>query len=84
MSNKPGISESLTTLRDEARVQLHLVSMDARAYWRELEDKLAALEHKLDENGGKLSEALAATEQELATKVKEYLKTHGNAAKSLL
>ncbi len=76
MSNTPKISESLSTLRDEACVQAHLLSMDARERWQELETKLAALETKLDQGGAKLSDSLAAAEHELEAKVREFLKTH--------
>ncbi len=80
MSNSTGIAESLTTLRDEARVQIHLMSMDAHAHWKDLETKLAAFETTLDQNGGKLSDSLATTARELMTKVEQFLKTHGTAA----
>ncbi len=80
MSNSTGIAESLTMLRDEVRVQLHLMSMDARAYWKELETKLAAFETTLDQNGGKLSDSLATTGRELTARVEEFLKAHRKAA----
>ena len=72
MSNTREISESLRMLRDEARVQLHLASLDARVKWQELEKKLAAFETELDRSGGKLSDSLAATERELVAKMKEF------------
>jgi len=41
MATKSEILNDLTMLRDEARVQAHLLSMDARKHWQALEKELS-------------------------------------------
>lgn len=42
----------LKKIRDEIRVKLHLASMDAKTYWKELEPRLEDLEQKIVHDGG--------------------------------
>ncbi len=46
---------SLTQLRDEIRVRLHLAQLDAKDKWQELETQLVSLEHKVTADGGVVS-----------------------------
>lgn len=43
--------DSLRAIRDEARVQAHLFSLDAKQRWQELEDGLLNLQGKLEQGG---------------------------------
>ena len=43
---------SLTQLRDEIRVRLHLAQLDAKDKWQELETQLASLEHRFASDSG--------------------------------
>jgi hypothetical protein len=68
--SKPGGDlTSLTQLRDEIRVRIHLAQMDARDKWQELEAQLASLEHRVATDGGTF---IGATTQ-LATELKQSL-----------
>ncbi len=60
---------SLTQLRDEIRVRVHLAQLDAKEKWDELETRLAGLEHRITTDGGKL---VGATTQ-LASELKQSL-----------
>jgi hypothetical protein len=60
---------SLTQLRDEIRVRLHLAQLDAKDKWQELESQLESLEHRVTADGGSV---LGATAQ-LAREVKQSL-----------
>ena len=56
---------SLTQLRDEIRVRVHLAQMDAKDKWQELETQLASLEHRVATEGGSLFGATSQLAQEL-------------------
>lgn len=58
---------ALYTARDEARVRLHLFSLDARQRWSELEARLFALEGKLQDG----AEVAASGLEAAAKKVRE-------------
>jgi hypothetical protein len=60
---------SLTQLRDEIRVRLHLAQLDAKEKWQELETQLESLEHRVTADGGTV---LGATAQ-LAREMKQSL-----------
>jgi hypothetical protein len=60
---------TLTQLRDEIRVRVHLAQLDAKDKWQELESQLASLEHRVTTDGGTL---LGATTQ-LARDLKQSL-----------
>jgi len=62
----------LMAKRDDARVRLHLLSMDGRQKWNELEDKVNALEHDLGERAGRSAEEQAEHVKALAHKVQEF------------
>jgi hypothetical protein len=56
---------SLTRLRDEIRVRLHLAQLDAKDKWQELETQLASLEHKVAADGGSVMGATAQLAKDL-------------------
>jgi hypothetical protein len=56
---------SLTQLRDEIRVRLHLAQLDAKDKWQELEGQLVSLEHRVAADGGSVLDATAQLAKEL-------------------
>ena len=68
--NHDGVElSSLTQLRDEIRVRVHLAQMDAKDKWQELETQLASLEHRVASEGG----ALVGATTQLAKELKQSL-----------
>jgi BMFP domain-containing protein YqiC len=61
------LKNALNTAREEARMRLHLFSLDARQKWSELEEKLFALENKLQSG----AEGAASGLEAAAKKVRE-------------
>jgi BMFP domain-containing protein YqiC len=66
----------LTAARDQMRVSLHLLSLDARQKWDELEGKILSLENKLGQEAESISEATALAAKELSGSVKEFVDHH--------
>jgi hypothetical protein len=56
---------SLSQLRDEIRVRVHLAQLDAKEKWQELETQLLGLEHKVTQDGGSIAGATAQLAKEL-------------------
>lgn len=63
---------SLTQLRDEIRVRVHLAQLDAKEKWDELETKLASLEHKVTSEGGSVLGATAQLAKELKQSLVDF------------
>jgi len=76
MSTQREILSDLTALRDEARIQLHLLSMDAKARWQEFEPQLESLMRELDTGAEKVSEATAASARRLTQDLKSFFRKH--------
>jgi CBS domain-containing protein len=76
--------EELTALRDEAKLQLHLLSMDARTRWNELEREIAALEEHANRDGEKAADALQETARRLTRTLSELMAGQVNHAVGLL
>ena len=76
MSTATKILTDLTMLRDEARIQLHLMSMDARDRWQELEKELSTLEQELNKTGENVSEAGLTAARNLIQRARGFLKDH--------
>lgn len=72
--------DALATARARARVQLHLLSLDARDSWRELESKIDAMQAKVESDGDRLSASAAKKVRELTQSVKELLQQNGGIA----
>lgn len=51
--------EALATARARARIQLHLLSLDARDSWHELESKIDTMQAKIENDGERLSASAA-------------------------
>jgi hypothetical protein len=63
---------SLTQLRDEIRVRLHLAQLDAKDKWQELEGLLATLEHRITSEGGTVAGATAQLARELKQSLTDF------------
>ena len=63
---------SLTQLRDEIRVRLHLAQLDAKDKWQELESQLASLEHRVVADGGSVMGATAQLAKDLKQSLVDF------------
>jgi len=63
---------TLTQLRDEIRVRVHLAHMDAKDKWQELETQLASLEHRVASEGGALFGATSQLAKELKQSLTDF------------
>jgi len=76
--------DQLTALRDEAKLLLHLLSMDARTRWNQLEREIAAFEELADRDGQKATLALQDTALGLTRTLTDFMATHMNHSVGLL
>lgn len=76
--------ERLLALRDETKVQLHLLSLDARKRWSELEKEIIALEERANLEGEKAADALVETANELTRTLNELMARQVNHSVGLL
>lgn len=67
--------QHLGSLRDQARLQLHLLSRDAQQRWTVLESEIATLEHRASRDGEKAAETLRDTAQGLSRTLTELVGT---------
>lgn len=63
---------TLTQLRDEIRVRLHLAQLDAKDKWQELETQLVSLEHRVASDGGTVLGATAQLAKELKQSLVDF------------
>lgn len=70
------ILTDLTALKDEARIQLHLLSMDARDRWQELQKELSTLEQTLNKTGENANAAGLTAGRNLIQSARRFLKDH--------
>jgi hypothetical protein len=63
---------SLTQLRDEIRVRIHLAQLDAKDKWQELESQFASLEHKVSSEGGSVYGATAQLAKDLKQSLVDF------------
>jgi len=73
----------LGALRDQAKLQLHLLSLDARARWNHLEREITALEEQAYRDGEKAAEALQETSQRLTGSLNDLMASHAGHAVGL-
>lgn len=74
-SRKEALAE-LASARDEAKVQLHLFSLEARERWQELEKVIDTLEFKIGQSSEKAAEGFVSKVREATRTAKEFLHTH--------
>jgi hypothetical protein len=68
--------QSLTAAREQIRLSLHLLNLDARQKWDELEAKILNLESKIGQEAESLSEATASAAIDLSGSVKDFVDNH--------
>ena len=78
MSNKAKHSldnaiDELTRARDEVKVGLHLLSMEAKDKWSELESRILEIDDNLRAKGEAASEVSAERVHEVAKTVREFV-----------
>jgi CBS domain-containing protein len=77
---KHQILQQLTALRDEGKVQLHLLSLDARQRWHELEK----LESETEQEGAKAADTLKQAAQQLTRSLNDFMAKNLNHSVGLL
>src|SRR5687768_5751005 len=73
----------LAAARDEVRVRLHLLSLEARERWQELETKIETLEHGVSERGEKIGDAAVTKARDLTQLIKNFVRTHQRSSSEL-
>lgn len=68
--------ETFGAAREQMRLNLHLLSLDARQKWSELETKILNLESKIGQEAESLSEATANAAIDLSGSVKDFVDAH--------
>jgi CBS domain-containing protein len=65
--------DALAVARGRARVQAHLLSLDAKKRWQGLESTLLELESKLEHNGEKIAAAVTANVREVTQAARDLM-----------
>lgn len=73
--------ETFTAAREQIRLSLHLLNLDARQKWDELEAKILNLESKIGQEAESLSEATANAAIDLSGSVKDFVDNHVRSIK---
>jgi len=73
--------ETFTAAREQIRLSLHLLNLDARQKWTELEAKILTLENKIGQEAESLSEATASAAIDLSGSVKDFVDNHVRSIK---
>lgn len=68
--------EFFSSAREQMRLSLHLLNLDARQKWDELEAKILSLENKLGQEAESVSEATANAAIDLTGSVKDFVDSH--------
>jgi hypothetical protein len=68
--------ESFSAAREQMRLNLHLLNLDARQKWAELEGKILSIENRIGQEAESLSEATASAAIELTGSVKDFVDSH--------
>lgn len=74
----------LARLRDEARVKLHLLSIDTRQRWTDIEQAIVTLETRAAHEGEKATELLTESARELTRSVGDFMVSHLSSSPGLL
>ncbi|HKY36786.1 MAG TPA: CBS domain-containing protein [Polyangiaceae bacterium] len=73
MTTTREILTEMAQARDEVRVKLHLLSLEAQDQWRELEIALENIELKLSQSGEELAGALRERSEKVIRAVRDFL-----------
>ncbi|HYQ26368.1 MAG TPA: hypothetical protein VER04_04090 [Polyangiaceae bacterium] len=68
--------QTFTAAREQMRLDLHLLNLDARQKWQELEAKILNLESRIGQEAESLSEATASAAIDLSGSVKAFVDSH--------
>jgi len=68
--------DTFNSAREQIKLSLHLLNMDARQKWEELEAKILNLESKIGQEAESLSEATASAAIDLSGSVKNFVDNH--------
>ncbi len=68
--------QTLNAAREQIQLSLHLLNLDARQKWDELEGKILSLESKIGQEAESLSEATANAAIDLSGTVKDFVDNH--------
>jgi hypothetical protein len=68
--------DTFNSAREQIRLSLHLLNLDARQKWDELEAKILNLESKIGQEAESLSEATANAAIDLSGSVKHFVDNH--------
>lgn len=68
--------DALVAARHRARVRLHLLSLDARNDWDELESQLDCLQSRIEYEGARIQPSAVGKVRELIETVTEFLRAH--------
>jgi len=66
----------LDAAREAAKLKLHLLSMDARRTWDEIEDSFLSLKQSLAQQSEKTAESSAVAARELARSLRKFVEKH--------
>jgi len=69
--------DALNVVRDSARLQLHLLSVEAKQRWQELESNLFDLQTKLEQGGDRIADSVTITVKDLTHSVHELFREAG-------
>jgi CBS domain-containing protein len=78
------ILEQLSVLRDESRLKLHLLSLDAQQRWSDLENAVNALEDRANREGENAAESIKDAARNLTRALKELMLEQTPKATGLL
>lgn len=68
--------ETLNSAREQVRLSLHLLNLEARQKWDELEAKILNIENKIGQEAESLSESTASAAIDLSGSVREFVNSH--------
>ena len=72
----PNPLQFFSAAREQMRLSLHLLNMEARQKWDELEGKILSLENKIGQEAESLTEATANAAIDLTGTVKAFVDNH--------
>jgi hypothetical protein len=73
--------DALTAAREQVRLELHLLSADARQKWDVIEAKILDLEGKAGDRAQTIADAVATSAMQLSDSVKSFVDDHVRTAK---
>src|SRR5450432_199982 len=73
MTNQSLLTQKLVVIRDRARLQAHLLSMDAHDVWHSLERERTVIEEQLTRNGTAIVTSTADKMSELVERAETFL-----------